>query len=129
MVAISLIEPACIATENIVIFIDRQLAGPYGWQDGLRPPFAKGTKEQGPQDEAGPAEQYRSDLVASIGIAEHAMDCGPVRVNIQRPRPRAVDDRNIQSLNGCPVVGGIPDRATIPHAIYCHVRMRSAAID
>jgi len=35
------------------IFIDRQLAGPYGRQDGLyvRPPFMKGTKSQGYQSE------------------------------------------------------------------------------
>ncbi len=48
------------------VFIDRQLAGPYGRQDGLytRPPFMKGAKEQGPQGEAGPAQQYRSALAA-----------------------------------------------------------------
>ena len=38
------------------VFIDRQLAGPYGRADGLyrRPPFIKGTKQQGPQDADGP---------------------------------------------------------------------------
>jgi gluconate 2-dehydrogenase gamma chain len=48
------------------VFIDRQLAGPYGRQEGLyvRPPFVKGTKEQGPQSEAGPAQQYRTALAA-----------------------------------------------------------------
>jgi gluconate 2-dehydrogenase gamma chain len=48
------------------VFIDRQLAGPYGRQDGLytRPPFLKGTKEQGPQSETGPAQQYRDSLAA-----------------------------------------------------------------
>jgi gluconate 2-dehydrogenase gamma chain len=48
------------------IFIDRQLAGPYGRQEGLylRPPFLKGVKQQGPQDEAGPAQRYRSGLAA-----------------------------------------------------------------
>jgi gluconate 2-dehydrogenase gamma chain len=48
------------------VFIDRQLAGPYGRQEGLyvRPPFLKGMKQQGPQDEAGPAEQYRAGLAA-----------------------------------------------------------------
>jgi gluconate 2-dehydrogenase gamma chain len=46
------------------IFVDRQLAGPYGRQEGLyvRPPFLKGVKQQGPQDEAGPARQYRTGL-------------------------------------------------------------------
>src|SRR5215475_14349972 len=48
------------------IFIDRQLAGPYGRQDGLyiRPPFMKGTKSQGHQSEKGPAQEYRDCLAA-----------------------------------------------------------------
>jgi gluconate 2-dehydrogenase gamma chain len=48
------------------VFIDRQLAGPYGRQDGLylRPPFQKGAKNQGAQSESGPAQQYRTALAA-----------------------------------------------------------------
>ena len=48
------------------VFIDRQMAGPYGRQDGLytRPPFLKGTPQQGSQSEAGPAQQYREGLAA-----------------------------------------------------------------
>lgn len=48
------------------VFVDRQLAGPYGRQDGLyvRPPFLKGAKNQGPQSEAGPAQEYRAGLAA-----------------------------------------------------------------
>jgi gluconate 2-dehydrogenase gamma chain len=48
------------------VFVDRQLAGPYGRQDGLyvRPPFLKGTKNQGHQSEAGPAQEYRAGLAA-----------------------------------------------------------------
>ena len=48
------------------VFIDRQLAGPYGRRAGLylSPPFIKGTKQQGPQDEDGPAEHYRKALAA-----------------------------------------------------------------
>ena len=48
------------------VFVDRQLAGRYGSQGGLyvSPPFIKGTKEQGPQDEDGPAVQYRKALAA-----------------------------------------------------------------
>jgi gluconate 2-dehydrogenase gamma chain len=47
-------------------FIDRQLAGPYGRQEGLytRPPFMKGAKNQGHQSEQGPAQQYREGLAA-----------------------------------------------------------------
>jgi gluconate 2-dehydrogenase gamma chain len=48
------------------VFIDRQLAGPYGRQAGLylSPPFIKGTKQQGPQNPDGPAVQYRKALTA-----------------------------------------------------------------
>ena len=48
------------------VFVDRQVAGPYGRQDGLylRPPFLKGAKNQGHQSEAGPAQDYRAGLAA-----------------------------------------------------------------
>ena len=48
------------------VFLDRQLAGPYGRQEGLyvRPPFQTGTKTQGHQSEKGPAQQYRDALAA-----------------------------------------------------------------
>src|SRR5271163_2597339 len=48
------------------VFIDRQLAGPYGRRAGLyvSPPFIKGTKQQGSQDEDGPAVRYRKALTA-----------------------------------------------------------------
>ncbi len=48
------------------IFIDRQLAGPYGRAEGLytMPPFVKGSKQQGPQSEAPPAQMYRTALAA-----------------------------------------------------------------
>jgi gluconate 2-dehydrogenase gamma chain len=48
------------------VFIDRQLAGPYGRQDGLyvRPPFMKGARNQGHQSEKGPAQEYREGLAA-----------------------------------------------------------------
>ena len=48
------------------VYIDRQLAGPYGRRAGLylSPPFIKGTKQQGPQDADGPAVQYRKALAA-----------------------------------------------------------------
>lgn len=47
-------------------FIDRQLAGPYGHNEGLynSPPFKKGAKVQGPQSPMGPAQQYRIVLAA-----------------------------------------------------------------
>jgi gluconate 2-dehydrogenase gamma chain len=48
-------------------FIDSQLAGSYGHNTGHynQPPFQKGTKQQGPQSQAGPAQQYR-DVLAAI---------------------------------------------------------------
>lgn len=48
------------------VFLDRQLAGPYGRQDGLyvRPPFLKGARNQGRQSEKGPAQDYREGLAA-----------------------------------------------------------------
>jgi gluconate 2-dehydrogenase gamma chain len=48
------------------VFIDRQLAGPYGRSAGLymSPPFRKGTKEQGEQSSLSPAQRYRQGLAA-----------------------------------------------------------------
>jgi gluconate 2-dehydrogenase gamma chain len=48
------------------VFIDRQLAGPYGRRAGLyvSPPFIKGIPQQGSQDPDGPAARYRKALAA-----------------------------------------------------------------
>lgn len=48
------------------VFIDRQLAGPYGSARGLymRPPFRDGTLQQGPQSALTPAARYRQALAA-----------------------------------------------------------------
>jgi len=48
------------------VFIDRQLAGPYGSFEGhyRSGPFQEGTKEQGPQSPFTPAQQYRKALAA-----------------------------------------------------------------
>jgi gluconate 2-dehydrogenase gamma chain len=48
------------------VFIDRQLAGPYGRFDGyyMLGPFKEGTKQQGPQSAVTPAQQYRQALAA-----------------------------------------------------------------
>jgi gluconate 2-dehydrogenase gamma chain len=48
------------------VFVDRQLAGPYGRQEGLylRPPFQAGARNQGHQSEKGPAQQYREGFAA-----------------------------------------------------------------
>jgi gluconate 2-dehydrogenase gamma chain len=48
------------------VFIDRQLAGPYGRFAGyyMSGPFKKGTKQQGMQSPITPAQQYRKALAA-----------------------------------------------------------------
>ena len=48
------------------VFIDRQLAGGYGRQEGLyrQGPFQNGAKQQGPQSAQGPADLYRVTLAA-----------------------------------------------------------------
>lgn len=48
------------------VFIDRQLAGPYGTSASqyMRPPFHDGTKEQGDQSPVTPASRYRAALAS-----------------------------------------------------------------
>jgi gluconate 2-dehydrogenase gamma chain len=48
------------------VFIDRQLAGPYGRFEGyyMSGPFQRGTKEQGLQSPITPAQHYRTALAA-----------------------------------------------------------------
>ena len=48
------------------VYIDRQLAGPYGRSEGfyMSGPFQEGSKQQGPQSEATPAQKYRKGLAA-----------------------------------------------------------------
>ena len=48
------------------VFIDRQLAGGYGHQQGLytQGPFEQGTKQQGPQSQGGPDTLYREGIAA-----------------------------------------------------------------
>jgi gluconate 2-dehydrogenase gamma chain len=51
------------------VFIDRQLAGPYGRFAGyyMAGPFQQGTKQQGPQSPVTPAQHYRKALLALDG--------------------------------------------------------------
>ena len=48
------------------VYIDRQLAGPFGKSQGLyrEGPFVDGTPQQGPQSKLTPAERYRQGLAA-----------------------------------------------------------------
>jgi gluconate 2-dehydrogenase gamma chain len=58
------------------VFIDRQLAGPYGRGDGLymKPPFLPGVATQGYQRPDTPAAQYRSGLKALGEYVKNAFD-------------------------------------------------------
>jgi gluconate 2-dehydrogenase gamma chain len=51
------------------VFIDRQLAGPYGRNEAfyMQGPFQEGTKQQGPQSPDTRAQQYRKALAALDG--------------------------------------------------------------
>lgn len=51
---------------GVAVYIDRQLAGPFGASAGLymRPPFANGTPQQGAQSPLTPAARYRQALTA-----------------------------------------------------------------
>jgi len=48
------------------VYIDRQLAGPYGRSEGwyMSGPFQDGTKQQGPQSAVTPAQHYRKAVAA-----------------------------------------------------------------
>jgi gluconate 2-dehydrogenase gamma chain len=58
------------------VFIDRQLAGPYGRFDGyyMSGPFQKGTKQQGPQSPLTPAQHYRKALAAFEDACRNKFD-------------------------------------------------------
>jgi gluconate 2-dehydrogenase gamma chain len=55
------------------VFIDRQLAGPYGRNENLymMGPFQQGTKQQGPQSPLTAAQQYRKALAALDGACRN----------------------------------------------------------
>jgi gluconate 2-dehydrogenase gamma chain len=59
------------------VFVDRQLAGGYGAQEGLyvRAPFITGSNSQGPQSEGGPRKEYREGL-AALDLACRAREGG-----------------------------------------------------
>src|SRR5579871_1377568 len=55
---------------GVVVYIDRQLAGPYG-RDRYRytqPPFERGLPEQGYQGAANPRQIYRAGLAKLAGL-------------------------------------------------------------
>jgi gluconate 2-dehydrogenase gamma chain len=75
------------------VFIDRQLAGPYGSHEGLymRGPFADGTPEQGLQSPVTPAERYRQSLAALDNYC---------RATYGTPFARLSDDQKDKVISG-----------------------------
>jgi len=75
------------------VFIDRQLAGPYGSHEGLymRGPFAEGTPEQGLQSPVTPAERYRQSLAALDNYC---------RATYGTPFARLSDDQKDKVISG-----------------------------
>jgi gluconate 2-dehydrogenase gamma chain len=59
---------------GVTIYIDRQLAGPFGRDQGLymQPPFADGFPGQGPQSATTPAQRYRKTLAALADYCQAA---------------------------------------------------------
>jgi gluconate 2-dehydrogenase gamma chain len=73
------------------VFVDRQLAGDYGKQEGhyVRPPFIEGTKNQGAQSEGGPRKEYRDGL-AALDKACRAREGGKAFADLSDDRKDAV---------------------------------------
>jgi gluconate 2-dehydrogenase gamma chain len=77
-----------------VVFIDRQLAGAYGQSEGLyeRPPFNKGTEQQGPQSAQTPAQLYRQGISAldRYCLVPSARSGGQPLTSLQAPQQDAI---------------------------------------
>ena len=90
------------------VFIDRQLAGPYGRGDGLytRPPFMPGMSTQGYQNPESPADRYRTGLKA---LADHV---GQVQSGKTFRDLSSVDqDKLLSGFFADPIYGGNRDMA------------------
>jgi gluconate 2-dehydrogenase gamma chain len=82
------------------VFIDRQLAGPYGQREGLytAAPYTKGEKQQGPQSPIGPADLYRKGLAAldeHVRTARHGTSFAALDANQQDDVLHGVEDGKI----------------------------------
>jgi len=76
------------------VFIDRQLAGPYGRSESyyMEGPFQDGTEQQGPQSPVTPAQHYRTSL-AALDAACHEKFGGKRFVELS-------DDRKDEVIKG-----------------------------
>ncbi len=74
---------------GVAVFIDRQLAGPYGSATALymRPPFADGLPNQGPQSPLTPASRCRQALAA---LDRHTSDAFAGRIFRQIPETEQI---------------------------------------
>lgn len=84
---------------GVAVFIDRQLAGPYGSSVALymRPPFANGTPQQGLQSPLTPAARYRQALDA---LDRHVKAAFAGKVFRDIPADRQIDlMRRLESGN------------------------------
>jgi gluconate 2-dehydrogenase gamma chain len=81
------------AEANVVIYIDRQLAGPYGRFEGLymSGPFQQGTPQQGLQSSTTPADAYRRALAA---LDKHCRDA------FGAPFAQLADERKDEVITG-----------------------------
>lgn len=87
------------------VFIDRQLAGPYGQREGLytTAPYQKGEKQQGPQSDVGPAELYRKGLAALdeyVRAQRHGQSFASLDANQQDEILHGLDEGKIKLGSG-----------------------------
>ncbi len=77
------------------VFIDRQLAGPYGSADAsyMRPPFMPGTPSQGYQGPDAPAARYRDSLKVVLAHIKNVSGGKALH-----ELPAADQDRNVSDL-------------------------------
>src|SRR3954465_5039676 len=73
------------------VFIDRQIAGPYGRQEGLytSPPFLNGTKQQGPQSKPGRRRSIARRWRRSIAFAARPTPDACSRISTTATRTRS----------------------------------------
>jgi gluconate 2-dehydrogenase gamma chain len=90
------------------VFIDRQLAGPYGRAEGLydKGPFIKGSKTQGFQLDATPADIYRQALAAIDAYARSrgSSSFAVMSAELQDATLRGIEDGSIP-LQGVDAAG------------------------
>jgi gluconate 2-dehydrogenase gamma chain len=98
---------------GVVVFIDRQLAGPYG-VDRYRytkPPFIEGPRELGYQGQATPQQVYRENLKPLLGIDQRseAEQDNALRAIQSTPFFELLRTHTIEGMFSDPIHGGNAD--------------------